>query len=191
MLKKFPFSDSLLKNLGILLPDKARSYDVSVVSSLAKRFPQLGLTSSEAIDHLKEEFTDFLLSPMDIESPSTYKASEPNFSAHHAPDKVERPCAGSFWWRVGKMKTVDGEPRFPTLCRLMAGLLSIPCSNADSERGFSILRKIHTDQRANLDHSTIVSLMSFKINTYSCCFNTKLPEELLSKSKKATYLSLH
>ena len=40
---------------------------------------------------------------------------------------------------------------------------AIPSSDADSESGFPVLRKIHhTDQRSNLDHSTTVSLMSFK-----------------------------
>ena len=62
------------------------------------------------------------------------------------------------------MKCIGGEPRFSTLFRLMAGLLSIPCSNADAERGFSVLRKIHTDQRSNLDQSTIVGLLSVKFN---------------------------
>ena len=45
------------------------------------------------------------------------------------------------------MKTFCGELRFPKLYRLMAGLLSIPCSNADAERGFSILHKIHSDDQ--------------------------------------------
>ena len=57
---------------------------------------------------------------------------------------------GVFWYEIGKIKTLDGEPRFPCLARLMAGLLSIPASNADSERGFSVLIKIHTDQRPTL-----------------------------------------
>ena len=57
------------------------------------------------------------------------------------------------------MKTLAGEPRFPLLFKLMSGLLTFPSSNADSERGFAMLRKIHTDQRANLDHSTVISLM--------------------------------
>jgi hypothetical protein len=34
---------------------------------------------------------------------------------------------------------------FDPKCKGMKGLLSIPVSNADSERGFSTLRKIHTD----------------------------------------------
>ena len=62
--------------------------------------------------------------------------------------------------------TLDGEPRFPILFRLMADLLCIPSSNADVERGFSILQKVHTDERASLSHSTIVVLMSLK---FKCC----------------------
>ena len=112
-------------------------------------------------------------------SVSTYKAWEPSFNLHQAAEKVEKPHAGSFWWKVGQMKTLDDKERFPLLFKLMAGLLSIPSSDADSERGFSVLRKMHTDQRSNLD-LTIVILMSF--NCDSCCFDGKLAEELLTES---------
>ena len=47
--------------------------------------------------------------------------------------------------------------------------LSIPVSNADSEQGFSMLRKIYTDQRANLNQSTIIVLMGMKFNCDDCC----------------------
>ena len=102
-----------------------------------------------------------------------------------------KPRAGPFWWEIGKMRTFDGQPRFKTLYKLMAGLLSIPCSNADTERGFSILRKIHTDQRSNFDQSTIIALMSMKFNCDDCCHDVTLHKELLSKCKKATVTSLH
>ncbi len=46
-------------------------------------------------------------------------------------DKTLKPRAGAFWWEVSKLKTLDGEERFPYLSKLMAGLLSIPVSNAD------------------------------------------------------------
>ena len=42
MLKKFPFGDSLLKDLGIINPESTCSYEFSTVKTLAKRFPQLG-----------------------------------------------------------------------------------------------------------------------------------------------------
>ena len=82
------------------------------------------------------------------------------------------------------MKTLSGETRFPNLYKLIAVLLCIPCSNADAERGFSILRKVHTDQRASLNQSTIVHLISVKFNSSSCCIDTELPEELITKCKR-------
>ena len=96
------------------------------------------------------------------------------------------PKAGLFWLEVGKMTTFEGQPRFNLLHKLMSGLMSIPVSNADSERGFSILSKIHTDQRSNLDQSTIVALMTIKFNIDNCCLDIELPPEQLSECKEAT-----
>ena len=124
--QKFPFGDTLLKDLGILQPQKAASYPVSTVVRLAKRFPQLGLADSAS---LSEEF-DFTLSPSDLPTPGEY----------HAADE---PKTGFYWSEVGKIKTLDGKSRFLKLFHVMAGLLTIPVSNADSERGFSILRNTH------------------------------------------------
>ena len=99
---------------------------------------------------------------------------------------VEKPRPGLFWWEVGKIKTLLGELRFANLAKLMAGLLAICSSNADSERGFSILRKIHTCmvQRSNLDQSTVVALMSLKLNSDDCCHEVQFEQELLKACKK-------
>lgn len=180
MFKKFPFGDTILKDLGIVQPSKTASYTVNTVHRLAKRFPQIELASSDSLECLAEEFTDFVLSPSDLPALMYYKDC----------DGAEKPRPGPFWWEVGKLKTLTGEDRFPCLAKLMAGLLSIPCSNADSERGFSILRKIQTDQRSNLDQSTLVSLMSLKFNCDLCCHEVKIDDQLLQNCKKATYNSL-
>ncbi len=66
--------------------------------------------------------------------------------------------------------------------------MSIPASNADSERGFSMLRKVHTDQRPSLKQSTIISLMTIKFNSEECCHDSIFSEELLTKCKKVTVL---
>ena len=123
---------------------------------------------------------DFTLSPGDLPDPSLYKSAS-----------GEKPRAGVFWMEVGKLKTLDGELRCPSLFRLMAGLLTIPASNADSERGFSMLRKIHTDQRPSLKPETIAALMSVKFNSEDCCYDTPFTPELLCKCKTATVLSLN
>lgn len=168
-----------MKNLSILNPEKTASFSSATVVELAKRFPQLGLNDSESLKCLKEEFSDFTLSPADLPTPQHYDAV----------GLTKRVCAGPFWSEVGKMKTLTGEPRFSRLYQLMAGLLSIPCSNADAERGFSVLRKVHTDQRASLNQSTIISLISLKMNNNDCCLDTKF-SELLASCKMATIVAL-
>ncbi len=44
--------------------------------------------------------------------------------------------------------------------------MSIPASNADSERGFSMLSKGHTDQGSTLKQSTIVPGHNFNMTLY-------------------------
>ena len=114
----------------------------STISSLAKRFPQFRLASSNSLDCLREECMD-KVSPGDHSS-----LSNPTYYKYAVSWK---PRVGPFWFEVGKIKTLDGQPKFPSVFKLMAGLLSIPSSNADSERGFSNLRKIHTDQHPILN----------------------------------------
>ena len=176
MLKKFPFGDSILKDLGIINPNDACIYTFSTVESLAKRFPQLGLDDSASINALRDEFMDFKLSPAEHPAVDTYKSATDD----------DKPRPGQFWNEVGRMKTFDGELRFPSLVKLMVGLLLIPSSNADSERRFSMLRKIHTDQRPTLKQSTIISLMSIKFKAEECCHDSVFNKDLLTKCRKAT-----
>ena len=41
MIKKFPFGDTLLQGLGILVPDKVATYSLDTVVTLARRFLEL------------------------------------------------------------------------------------------------------------------------------------------------------
>ncbi len=75
MLKKFPFEDSILKDLGIINPDQVCNYTFSTVESLAKRFPQIGLADSKLIDILREEFMDFINSPSEHPPVDVYKSA--------------------------------------------------------------------------------------------------------------------
>ena len=137
MLKKFPFGDSLMKDLGVLQPNKVTTYAEDVLLKL----PQLDLDEEDTIRLLKEEYLDFTLSPEDVPQAQNYSSVE----------NLQRPKVGKFWKDVSSMMTFDRSPRFPTLYKLIFALMTIPCSNADSERSFSILRKIHIDHRSNLD----------------------------------------
>ena len=88
------------------------------------------------------------------------------------------------------MKTMYGEAMFGRLYQLMSGLLCIPSSNADAKRGLSVPRKVHTDERSSLIQSSLIHLMSIKFNNHSCCHDTELSDELVTKCKKATSLSI-
>ena len=72
MIKKFPFGDTILQDLGILVPEKASSYPANTIIRLAKRFPQLELSDSNSLDQLREEFLDYTLSPMDLPTQEQY-----------------------------------------------------------------------------------------------------------------------
>ena len=117
MFKKFPFGDTILKDLGIVQPNKTDSYTVNTIHRLAKRFPQIELASSDSLDHLAEEFTDFLLSPSDLPPLTYYKDC----------DGTKTPRPGPFWWEVGKMKTLLGESRFPNLAKHGWSLVNDAC----------------------------------------------------------------
>ena len=162
MLVKFPFGDSLIRDLRVIQPEHTFSFSFNTITSLAKRFPQIGINDTVSLHNMKEQFQDFKLSPNDLPVLVKYKAA----------DGVMRPKAGPFWLEVGKMTTLD---------ELISSLMTIP---ADSEQGFSMLRKIHTDQRSNLEHSSIVALMAMKFNLDDCCWDIKLSSELLREGYK-------
>ena len=92
--KKFPFGDTILQDLGIVQPTKTKSYTVSTIKRLAKRFPQIELDSPDSLHLLAQEFTDFLLSPEDLPALRYYKDC----------NEVEKLRPGLFWWEVGKIK---------------------------------------------------------------------------------------
>ena len=87
MHQKFPFGDTVLKNLGVLEPEKTASYPVSTIIGLGKRFPHFGLSDSTSLDQLREKFLDLTMSPSDLPIPGEY----------HAADGTVKPKTGFFW----------------------------------------------------------------------------------------------
>lgn len=71
---------------------------------------------------------------------------------------------------------------YPKLSKLMAALLSIPHSNAQSERVFSMMKKIVTDQRTDICDDSLVSLLLVKMNFPD---DTTFSKELLKDLKKS------
>lgn len=128
------------------------------VTRLVALFPQLSLNE----DRLREEFIDYQVT-----------------DSKHLPQegRIDR-----FWDLLGK------DVRFRELTRLMKALLCIPHSNASSERVFSMVRKIVTENRMAFDNSTVCALLSCKINHTGQAHKYNPSQKVLSNAKSATYI---
>ena len=90
------------------------------------------------------------------------------------------------WADILAMKTPLGVVRFHLMATVMAPLL-LPHSNADVERLFSILRKVHTEARHSLNADTITAYLQCKLNIDSCCYELNVSDEMLKLAKSATH----
>lgn len=120
-------------------------------------------------DCLVDEFHDYQLSPMD-ELPKYDK---------------ETTRFDTFWLNMETVRLPNSQQRFGLLAKVALCALSLPHSNADAERSFSMLRKIQQDCRGNLGQKTTTSLMSCKMNEDAECFNLRPTVELLKSAKTA------
>ena len=90
------------------------------------------------------------------------------------------------WSDILSLKTPLGEPRFATLKRVMTPLLSLPHSNADCERAFSMVGKIHTEFRKSLNADTITAYLQCKLNFDANCHEFDVTPSMLRRAKNAT-----
>lgn len=165
LMKKFPFKSTLLSDLRVLYPKERTTLSdfPNIIVRLAHHFPQLGL--GEKLDALRIEAIDFQMANLPTSSD----------------DNVDE-----FWASVHNIRTVDTDQLvYGTLLVLIRALLALPASNADSERSFSMVRKIDTEDRSHLERTTVASLLALKINIDSECFSFKPPKALLLKNKSA------
>ena len=93
----------------------------------------------------------------------------------------------SFWMKIGLLKSPMGALKYENLSSLALNLLAIPTSNADSERVFSLVRRIKTDFRASLSPETVAALIGCHLNkTSKCCETSKFDEQLMIQAKQCT-----
>ena len=126
---------------------------------------------NDIFNKLQDEFSDYQLTPLDelllCTSPET--------------------DIGTFWGEMSKLHDIFlNKPRFFVLSKLAKTLLVLPNSNADSERAFSLVKKIATEFRADLNQDTLCALLSCKMNTHLHCYELKPSAVLLKNAKSAT-----
>ena len=136
---------------------------------LAKRFPSL--VDDEELDNLAEEYREFQVAP------------------HATLPKYEKDVTrvDEFWGKLSTAQnTLTGQKLYPLLTKLALAMITIPNSNADCERTFSIVKKIQTDLISDMDNATLCALLSCKLNQNSVCYAFCPTSEILSLAKSAT-----
>ena len=94
------------------------------------------------------------------------------------------------WSYVGDIKdTAEGVLCYPRLRKVVHLIVMIPHSNAEEERVFSIIQKNKTCFCPNLDpEETLASVVTVKLAMESQNVESfKIPDEVLTASKSATY----
>ena len=92
-----------------------------------------------------------------------------------------------FWGSLGKKEAL-GKLSFQNVCKLMKAILCIPHSNAFSERTFSMVRKIVTENRTDIGNDTVCALSRCILNCDKRACEYKPTKDELKAAKSATYL---
>ena len=109
------------------------------------------------------------------------KTESIDFQIADEADLPQVTSVDSFWASLHDIKQIRSTtPMYSNLLTLVRALPAFPASNADSERCFSMVRKIDSE-----DRSTVAALLSLKINIDENCFDFKPPENLLKLNKSA------
>ena len=174
IVSKFPFTDRIVSDLGMLNPQNCYSVTSASVTRLLNRFYKQ--CSTDVLDELLKEWHEYQ-SLLDNQLPK-YRSLE------------------DFWASMGQLPLPGGESgvkRFGNLSNLCKLLLVLPHSTADPERLFSIISKVDTSQRSSLLPSTVCDILSVKLNVDQDCYQSKelFTPSLLHQARRATTCCLH
>ena len=91
------------------------------------------------------------------------------------------------WSHMKTMKYPDGSTMFQKLAQITLLVLTLPHSNAEEERVFSLVTKNKTKFRPNLKlDGTLSSKLTIKLANTVPCQSYEPPQEVLESARKAT-----
>lgn len=147
------------------------------------RYPSLlQFTSASEVNSLEDEFLQYqLLEKSHIED-NVWQAAlvvDDESSQHHRLDKV--------WAHLSQMRTPDNSLMFNKLSKVALLVLTLPHSNAEEERIFSMITKNKSKFRPSLKlDGTLSSILTIKCAGIEPCHTYDSPVEVLETAKKAT-----
>ena len=177
MIAKFPFHVQTLADLAFLDPCRRRSLASTYpIVRLCKRFMS---EDPSRIDEVVQQFLTFRVTP-------DHQLPQLDFSKEAAIDH--------FWEAMSNVHAVTdlSTLSFEELAKLAKVLLVLPHSNVDPERVFSMVSKVETKSRSQLNPSTTIDLLTVKMNHVEPCYacTNIVSKEFIDAAKTATRRSL-
>ena len=91
------------------------------------------------------------------------------------------------WSYLSGARTMDGKLLFKKLANVALLVLTLPHSNTQEERVFSMVTKNKTKFRPSLElYGTLSNILTIKLAEADPCYAFEPPQEVLDAAKKAT-----
>ncbi|GBM87150.1 hypothetical protein AVEN_150835-1 [Araneus ventricosus] len=158
IIRKFPLQDEFFKHASVANIFKRQTADLQSV----KYFTSLFNCCVDS-DQLELEFAFFQADSLSSEI-------------------LEAERVDVAWHKISQIKNSNGYAKYVALPKVMMSILSVPHSNAASERIFSMVRKNQTESRSSMNTKTLESLLITKLNM-GICYDVKLSSDDLKKAK--------
>ena len=184
------FHDDVLLNAQFVDFQKRTASDFTQVAYFVECFPTLLLFSdTKSQERLFEQFTSYQ-TMWDSEVP-LYVWNDAKITQEVGSDEENCVYYGMdvLWAYLSTVKddTTD-QPTFSLLSKVAKLVLTLPHSNADEERVFSLIRQNKTDFRSSLGlDGTLSSILTIKMSCNEPCYKFEPSADVIKQSKKATW----
>ncbi|XP_026732235.1 uncharacterized protein LOC113497004 [Trichoplusia ni] len=174
---RFPFDDKLLMALPVLQPEKAlsaRQRDrTPSLLFLCELCPRAKPSYHNELQQLDDEWRRLSLDQV-------------------SPDVAQEKEVDVFWHKISQI-AIDGEKTYTVLPQFALAVLTLPHSNADTERLFSKNNLTKTRIRNKLATKTVkgalLSAQCVKNQSKECCYGFKPTEKMISRMTSAVLYS--
>lgn len=178
IVNKFPFKNEVINRASVAAVEHISEASFCNIKFFVDLFPFLlsvneDESREQALDELQNQFA--LLQLEDISSVVNKEDSE-----------VEK------WVKISRVLNVSGQSKYGKICSVMLAILTIPHSNAECERVFSLVKKNRTQFRSQMSTEVLEDISIVKCKTFlgKRCFEQCFSDTFLQKAKKATVKSL-
>ncbi|KAL3177523.1 hypothetical protein MRX96_039088 [Rhipicephalus microplus] len=172
MRPEFAFRNEALINARVVDIEAMDNMSFKNALFFVERFPAL-------LPQNERETRDQAINALEMESVKMQSFKIPT-------SVLEEERADVQWRKISPLKGEDGLMKFSRLAQVMLGILSVPHSNSECERQFSIVRKTRTEFRAPMSDKTLGQLLKAKCYGRGPCYSQVYSEEFLKSAKSAT-----